>query len=134
MSTPGKDGGVDKDMNSPVRAAGPAAGPAHPILQLAYRPFNMLSSGLVFLYESGPADPLVTRKRRDILPRRESRSVGSESLPQVLRHFVRRTCGDPFFDHKMIVSKIPETYPLHSHPTLPWLLPARLENVTILTI
>ena len=46
----------------------PATWPAHPFLEFADRPFNMLLSRLVFLDKRDPAYPLIARKGCKILP------------------------------------------------------------------
>ena len=51
-----------------MNTAQPATWTAHPFLEFADRPLNMLFSRLVFLDEGNPAYPLIARKRRKILP------------------------------------------------------------------
>ena len=51
-----------------MNTAQPAAWPAHPFLEFTDRPFDMLLSRLLFLDEGNPADPLIARKGRKILP------------------------------------------------------------------
>ena len=51
-----------------MNTAQPATRPAHPFLEFIDQSFNMLLSRLVFLDEGNPADPLIARKGRKILP------------------------------------------------------------------
>lgn len=58
----------------------PATRPAHPFLEFADRPFNVLLPRLVFLDGGDPADPLIARKGCKILPDCQCRSIGRESF------------------------------------------------------
>ena len=51
-----------------MNTAQPTTRPTHPFLKFTDRPFNVLLSRLVFLDEGNPADPLIARKGRKILP------------------------------------------------------------------
>ena len=62
-----------------MNTAQPATRPAHPFLEFTDRPFNMLPARLVFLDEGNPADPLIARQGRKILPYGQGGSIGSES-------------------------------------------------------
>jgi len=78
-----------------MRAAGPAAGPPHTFLQLRADPLHVLSAGLRLLDREGPADPLVARERRDVLPLEPRRGVGQQGFAQVRRHRVDYAAGEP---------------------------------------
>ena len=53
---------------SAMRAARPATGPAHPLLQLRANPLDMLPPGFRLLHGDHPADPFIARERGNILP------------------------------------------------------------------
>ena len=55
-------------LTSPVRAAWPATRPAHSFLKFRAYPLNVLPSGFRFLDGDNPADPLIAREWRNILP------------------------------------------------------------------
>ena len=61
----------------------PAAGPALAILQLLLGPANATFSGRLLLGILDPADELVARQGRDVLPGIECRGVGHQRLAQV---------------------------------------------------
>ena len=66
-------------------APGPAARPAHALLELLLRPADAPFTGLLLLGVLDPADELVARQRRDVLPRSQSarrcRSAPYAGLP-----------------------------------------------------
>ena len=68
-----------------VLAPRPAAGPALAILQLLLCPANAAFSGRLLLGILDPADELVARQGRDVLPGIECRGVGHQRLAQVRR-------------------------------------------------
>lgn len=82
-------------------AADPAAGPPFPFLELPDRPFDVLLPRLRFLDERDPTNPLVPRERRKILPGRSRGTFGSEGLPEIRRHRVRRSAGNPSLGHEV---------------------------------
>ena len=51
-----------------MNAAQPAAWSTHPFLEFTESPFDVLTSGLVFLYRGNPAYPLIAREGRKTLP------------------------------------------------------------------
>ena len=51
-----------------MNTAQPATRTAHPFLEFTDRPSNMLLSRLIFLNKRNPADPLIAREGRKILP------------------------------------------------------------------
>jgi hypothetical protein len=53
---------------SAVRTAWPATRPAHSFLKFRAYPLNVLPSGFRFLDGENPADPLIAREWRNILP------------------------------------------------------------------
>jgi hypothetical protein len=63
-----------------VRATRPTAWSTHAFFKLRARPLNMLSSGFRLLDGDNPAYPFVAGKRRNILPCRSRRWVGSKRL------------------------------------------------------
>jgi hypothetical protein len=66
-----------------VLAPRPAAGPALAILQLLLGPANAAFSGRLLLGILDPADELVARQGRDVLPGIECRCVGDQRLAQI---------------------------------------------------
>ena len=68
---------------STMRAAGPAAGAAHPAPELGERLLDTDAAGLGLLAGDNPADPLVARERRDVLPRRSRSWSCGQSLSQI---------------------------------------------------
>lgn len=69
----------------------PAARAAHPFLQLGHHSLHVLLPGLGFFDRDSPADPLVTREWRDVLPCSQRPLVGSEGPAHVVRQPMRCT-------------------------------------------
>ena len=65
---------------SAVRAAWPAARPAHSFFKFRAYSLNVLPSSLRFLDGNSPADPLIARERRNILPFCPRRRVRNENF------------------------------------------------------
>ena len=63
----------------------------------------MLLSGFRFLDRDNPADPLVAREGRNILPFRERGSIRNENLSQIRGYAVYRAMGDCFPGHGFIL-------------------------------
>jgi hypothetical protein len=63
-----------------VRTAWPATGPAHSFFEFRAYPFNVLPSGFRFLDGDNPADPLIAREWRDVLPFCPRGRVGKENF------------------------------------------------------
>ena len=63
---------------SSMRATRPAARSTHSFLKLRARSLDVLLSGFRFLAGKRPADPFVARERRNVLPNRVRRWVGTE--------------------------------------------------------
>src|SRR3954454_5802573 len=68
-----------------VLAPRPATGPALAFLQLLLGPANAAFSSLLLLGILDPADELVARQGRDVLPGSECRGVGHQRPVQVCR-------------------------------------------------
>ena len=66
-----------------VLAPRPAAGPALAVLQLLLSPKNAAFSGRLLLGILDPADELVARQGRDVVPSIECRGVPDQRLAQV---------------------------------------------------
>ena len=64
---------------SAVRTAWPATRPAHSFLKFRAYPLNVLPSGFRFLDGDNPADPLIAREWRNILPFCPRRRVRKEN-------------------------------------------------------
>ncbi len=82
-----------------MATARPAAGPPAAFFELRAHPFDMLPSGLIFLDGDGPADPLVARERRNILPRCQRLRVGNKCFFQIRRQFMHHAAGNLCFGH-----------------------------------
>ena len=73
-----------------MRTAWPATRPEHSFLKLCAYPLNVLPSGFRFLYRDNPADPLIARKWRNILPFCPRRRIRNENFSQISRYSVYR--------------------------------------------
>ena len=85
-----------------MRAAGPAAWPAHPFFELRAHPFDMLPPCLIFFDGDGPADPLVARERRYVFPCSPCLRVGRERLLEISREIMYDPSGDSRHCHRVI--------------------------------
>jgi hypothetical protein len=65
---------------SAVRTTWPATRPAYSFLKFRAYPLYVLPSGFRLLDGDNPADPLVARERRNILPLRQRRCVRNENF------------------------------------------------------
>jgi hypothetical protein len=84
---------------SAVRTAWPATRPAHSFIKFRAYPLNVLPSGFRFLDGDHPADPLIAREWRNILPFCHCHRVRNENLSQIRRYTVYRARGDSFLGH-----------------------------------
>jgi len=98
-------------LNSPVRrfrlfltmrATRPTTRPAHSLYKLRACPFDSATPRLRFPGGLNPANPLIAREWRNILPRRPCRWGRSKDFSQIRRHFVHRSSGNFFFVHKRL--------------------------------
>ncbi len=89
-----------------MRAARPAAGPAHAACESGKPFLDSDTSRLRLLARGDPADPLVACERRDILPRSKRRWRRHERLSKVLRHRMHCAASNFFFGH---VCMLPDT-------------------------
>ena len=64
---------------SAVRTAGPATRPAHSLFEFRAYSLDVLPSGFRFLDGDNPADPLIAREWRNILPFCPGRWVRNEN-------------------------------------------------------
>jgi hypothetical protein len=94
--------------NSSMRTAWPAAWPPHPFFEFRADPFDMLPPCLIFLDRDGPADPLVAREWRDVLPSGQCLRVGGERYPEISWKIVCDTAGDSNTCHR-VISDAPES-------------------------
>jgi hypothetical protein len=62
----------------------------------------VLLSSFGFLDGNGPADPLIARERRDVLPFGVRRGIGEESFSQVGGEAVHWASGNGFFGHGVL--------------------------------
>jgi len=87
-----------------VLAARPAAGPALAFFQLLLGPANAARSGHLLLGILDPADELVARQGRDVLPGSECRGVGDQRVAQVCGQLVHHPTGHWFAAHSARVT------------------------------
>lgn len=67
-------------LRSAVRTARPATRPPHSFIKFRSYPLNVLPSGFRFLDRDNPADPLIAREWRNILPFFPRRRVRNENF------------------------------------------------------
>jgi len=84
-------------------ASRPAARPALTFFQLLLGPPNSPLPGSWLLGILNPADELVARQRRDVLPRIEGRDVGEQRSTQVWGQLVHNPTGNSLAAHSHIV-------------------------------
>src|SRR6476659_7897509 len=82
-----------------VLAARPTARPAHALLELLLGTADAALSRLLLLGVFDPADELVARQRRDVLPCNEGRGVTDQRFSQVCRQLVHHAAGHPLAAH-----------------------------------
>src|SRR5258706_13282896 len=83
-----------------VVATRPAAGPTLAFLQLLLGSANAALSGHLLLRILDPADELVARERRDVLPRIERSTVCGERLAQIVGKLVYDATGHSLAAHE----------------------------------
>ncbi len=72
---------ANRALISAVRTAWPATRPAHSFLEFRAYALNVLPSGFRFLDGEYPADPLIAREWRNILPLCQRHRVRKEDFP-----------------------------------------------------
>src|SRR5438034_9037976 len=82
-----------------MRATGPTTRPTLSFNQLRTHSLNVLLSRFRFLDRGSPANPLITRERRQVVPCITCRLAGSKRFPQIGWHLVHHARGEPFFRH-----------------------------------
>src|SRR5688572_27165557 len=82
---------------STMRTAGPTTGPALTVFEAGTAPFDAAGSSFCFFGRLDPADPLVARERRNVLPRLQRFRVEDQSLFQVSGQVMDHTARDIFF-------------------------------------
>jgi hypothetical protein len=87
------------DLFSAVRTAWPATRSAHSFLEFRTYPLNVLPSSFWLLDGDNPADPLIAREWRNVLPFCPSNGIGNENLSQIRWYIVYRARGDRFLAH-----------------------------------
>ncbi len=87
-----------------MRAAFPTTRPSHAARKLRECLLDTDISRLRFFPGRNPANPLITRKRRNVLPYRPRRRRCNNGLLYIRWHSMHRPGGDSFFDHTIIVS------------------------------
>src|SRR6185295_12131161 len=86
------------------RASRPAAGPALALFELLPGPADATRPGRLLLGILDPADELVARQRRDVLPRIERRVAGDQHLAQVRGQLVHDSTGHSLAAHTATVT------------------------------
>src|SRR3982074_2450351 len=87
-----------------VLAPRPAARPALAFLQLLLGPANTALSGHLLLGILDPADELVARQGRNVLPGGECRGIGDQRLAQVFGQLVHHPTGHSLAAHLATVT------------------------------
>jgi len=87
------------DSFSAVRTAWPAARSPHSFLKFRAYSLNVLSSRFRSLHGDNPADPLIAREWRNVLPFCPCDGIGNENLSQIRRYIVYCARGDRFLSH-----------------------------------
>lgn len=85
---------------STVGTAGPATRPVHSCLKFCADALNVLPSGFRLLDGDNPADPLVAREWRNVLPLCKRSRVRNENFPQIRWQAVYRAIGDRPLYHR----------------------------------
>ena len=84
---------------SAVRTSGPAAGPPHAFAHFVEPCGYAAASRFIFLAGGNPADPLVARTRRNVLPYAPDDGIGLNCFPKVRRQLVCRSVRNSFYFH-----------------------------------
>ena len=82
-----------------MRAPYPTARPTHTILELRDNSSNVVFSGFGLLHKGYPANPLITRQRREIFPQLQRRLVCHQGLLKVWWHSVCYSAGNLLYVH-----------------------------------
>ena len=98
------------DIFSAVRTAWPAARSAHSFLKFRAYSLNVLSSRFRFLDGDNPADPLIAREWRNVLPFCPSNGIGNENLSQIRWYIVYCARGDRFLAHRFHFTSLGSRY------------------------
>ena len=102
-----------------VDTAHPAARAAFALGELRHGSLNVFVSGFLLFDRHGPADPLITSQRRDVLPGFACRCVCCQGFLQVSRQFVDRSAREFCAYHALIVRHprrpINQSFLLHTH-------------------
>ena len=85
---------------SAVRTAWPATRPAHSFLKFRAHPLNVLPSGFRFFDGDNPADPLIPREWRNVLPFCSRRRVRNENFLQIRWYSVYGATRDRCLRHR----------------------------------
>jgi hypothetical protein len=82
-----------------MRATGPTARSAHPVIEFRERYFDAMTSRFRFLAGGNPADPLIARKRRNIFPSRSRLWSKHKRLSQIRWQCMHDTGGKLVVGH-----------------------------------
>ena len=94
----------------------PAAGPALALFEFFAGAAHPAFSRLLLLGVLHPADELVARQGRDVLPGVERSNTGNQSMARIVGKFVRYPTGHPLASHEATVAGTRER-PLSSRST-----------------
>lgn len=93
-----------------MNAAGPAAGTSDSFGQFRTSSLDATFSSLDKFGAFNPADPLVARERRDVVPGVESRRISRERLAQIGWQGVNRAARYVRVVHSVIVQQTPDSF------------------------
>jgi len=91
-----------------MRTTGPTARPALSVYKTRARPLYPATPRLCFHRGLNPADPLIAREWRNILPCYSRRWRRNKDFSQIRWHFVCRDGGNSFLGHKITLSNLEE--------------------------
>src|SRR5712672_1053066 len=89
-----------------VLATWPATWTALAFFQLLLRPANAALSGHLLLGILDPADELIARQGRDVLPGRQCRVIGDQRRAQVCGQLVHHPTGDSLAAHEVTINPL----------------------------
>src|SRR5262245_33232967 len=95
-------------MISTMRTARPTTGSTLSVFEARTAPFDPVSSCFCFFGRLDPADPLIARERRNVLPCLQRFCVGGQCLFQVRGQVMDQTARDLFCAQCLLISVSPE--------------------------
>jgi hypothetical protein len=101
-----------------VCTPGPATWPSLTLFKFFFRPANSALSGRLLLGIFDPANKLVSRQWRDVLPRIKRRGVGNQRCTKIRWQFVHDAAGQPRITHSTTVV-VGDAHGANLEPTSP---------------